>query len=133
MPAVATAVSTAAQSVVCGPLWMPTLKLPVWNPLAISATAVNAGTTSLKIVIAVLERANTFTLQKFSKKYTITKAAAIASPGGVSSPRPPGAGTYSACVHAHGHEAMYCTEASASTGITETIAIQFDHAAMKPT
>ena len=28
---------------------------------------------------------------------------------------------------------MYCTEASASTGITETIAIQFDHAAMNPT
>ena len=28
---------------------------------------------------------------------------------------------------------MYCAEASASTEITETIAIQFAHAAMKPT
>ena len=28
---------------------------------------------------------------------------------------------------------MYCTEASASTGITETIEIQFAQAAMKPT
>ena len=37
------------------------------------------------------------------------------------------------CAHGHGHDAMYCTEASASTGTTETIAIQFDHAAMKPT
>lgn len=28
---------------------------------------------------------------------------------------------------------MYCTEASASTGITDTMAIQFAQPAMKPT
>jgi hypothetical protein len=35
--------------------------------------------------------------------------------------------------HCHGHDAMYCTEASASTGITDAIAIQLAHAAMNPT
>ena len=51
-----------------------------------SAAAVSAGTTSLNMVIAVLERANSFTLQKLSRKYTITSTAAIARPGGASSP-----------------------------------------------
>jgi len=38
------------------------------KPLTINATPVAAGTTSLKIVIAVLECANSFTLQKFKRK-----------------------------------------------------------------
>ena len=86
MPAVATAVSTAAKSIVCAPPLMPTEKFSAWKPLAINVMAASAGTTSLNIVMAELERANNFTLQKFSKKYTTTRAAAIAIPGGVSTP-----------------------------------------------
>ena len=133
MPAVATAVSTAAKSMTWAPPLMPTSKFSLWKPLAIRATAVNAGTTSLNSVIAVFERANNFTLQKFSKKYTITKTAAMLRPGGVSSPRPSGRWMYKSCAHCQGHDAMYCTEASASTGITDTIAIQLAQAPTKPT
>ncbi len=112
---------------------MPTLKFSVWKPLAISATPVAAGTTSLNTVIKVLERANSLTLQKFRKKYTSTSNAEISTPGTDNSPAPPGACTYKPCAQAHGQEAMYCTEASASTGITETMAIQLAQPAMKPT
>src|ERR1700754_706778 len=94
-----------------------------------------AGTTSLKTVIAVLLLANSFTLQKLRKKYTSTSTTAMARPGGVSSPWPL-VTTYRPFVHAahsHGHDAMYWTDASASTGITETMAIQFAQPAMKPT
>ena len=68
MPVVATAVSTAAKSSAWASPCTPTEKFSVWKPLAISASAVAAGTTSLKTVMAVLERANSFTLQKFSRK-----------------------------------------------------------------
>ena len=54
-------------------------------------------------------------------------------PVGLNSPMPLGAMWYKSRAHCHGHDAMYCTEASASTGITEAIAIQLAHAAMKPT
>ncbi len=68
MPAIATAVSTEAKSVECTSPWMPTLKFSGWKPVIISSTAVSAGITSLNSVIAVFERANSFTLQKFSRK-----------------------------------------------------------------
>src|SRR3546814_5539915 len=112
---------------------MPTLKFSGWKPLIISSTAVSAGITSLNSVIAVLERANSFTLQKLNRKYTITSAAAISRPAVLSSPWPPGTWWYRSLAQSHFHDDMYCAEASASTEITETIAIQFAHAAMKPT
>ncbi|MCW0417286.1 hypothetical protein NB689_003040 [Xanthomonas sacchari] len=133
MPAVATAVSTAAKSMVWLPPCRPTLKFSLWKPLAINATPVSAGTTSLNTVIRLLERANSLTLQKFSRKYTSTSTAAMHRPGTDSSPAPPGCCTYRSCAHCQGQEAMYCTEASASTGITDTIAIQLAQPAMKPT
>src|ERR1700683_321171 len=98
-----------------------------------SAMAVAAGTMSLKKVMALLVSAKTFTLQKLSRKYTTTSAAEISRPGLLNSPWPLAACTYSACVQSQGQELMYCTEASASTGITETIAIQAAHPATKPT
>ena len=45
------------------------------------AIAVDAGTISLKKVIALLVPANTFTLQKLTRKYTTTSAAAMERPG----------------------------------------------------
>ena len=86
MPAVATALSTAAKSTACASPWMPTLKFWAWKPLAMSATPVAAGTTSLNSVMVVLEWAKTLTLQKLIRKYTTTSAAAIDSPAAASSP-----------------------------------------------
>src|SRR5258708_39199227 len=54
-------------------------------------------------------------------------------PAADNSPWPLAACTYRACAQAHGHELMYCTDASASTGITETMAIQAAQPATNPT
>ena len=88
---------------------------------------------SLKKVMALLVPAKTFTLQKFTRKYSTTRITQMARPGTVNSPCPLPAAAYSAWAQAKGHELMYCTEASASTGITETMAIQADQPAKKPT
>ena len=90
IPAIATAVRIEGKSVLCSSPWMPTLKFSAWKPLAISSTAVSAGITSLNRVIAVFERANSFTLQKLNRKYITTSAAAISRPLVLSSPCPPG-------------------------------------------
>src|SRR5580700_8177450 len=95
--------------------------------------AVAAGTINLKKVMALLVSAKTFTLQKLSRKYTTTSAAEMERPGTVSSPRPLAACTYRSCAQVHGQELMYCTDASASTGITDTMAIQAAQPATNPT
>jgi hypothetical protein len=41
--------------------------------------------------------------------------------------------TNNSCAHSYGHVLMYWMDASASIGMTETIAIQFAHALMNPT
>src|SRR3979490_378136 len=112
---------------------MPTLKFSQWKPANISAMAVAAGTISLKKVMALLVLAKTFTLQKLTRKYTTTSAAEIKRPGTVNSPWPLAACRYSSCAQAQGQELMYCTDASASTGITETMAIQAAHPDTNPT
>src|SRR5258705_2644612 len=133
MPLVATAVRIEAKLPMCGPPWIPTRKLPQWNPVHISAMAVAAGTTSLKKVMALLVLANTLTLQKLTRKYTTTSAAEINRPGTVNSPWPLAACRYSPCAQAQGQELMYCTDASASTGITDTMAIQAAQPDTNPT
>src|SRR5271165_3289359 len=97
------------------------------------AIAVDAGTISLKKVIALLVPAKTFTLQKLTRKYATTSAAAMQRPGAVSSPWPCNACTYNRCAQGQGQELMYCTDASASTGMTETMAIHADQPARNPT
>ncbi len=88
MPLVATAVRMAATLPTCFPPWMPTWKFSQWKPVHTSATAVAAGTMSLKKVMALLVSAKTFTLQKLSRKYTTTSAAEMDRPGTVNSPWP---------------------------------------------
>ncbi len=39
----------------------------------------------------------------------------------------------SPCAQGYGHDAMYCTDAMASIGMTDTIEIQLAHALTKPT
>jgi len=84
-----------------------------------SAIAVAAGTISLKKVMALLVFANTFTLQKLTGN-TPPQRAEIIRPGTVNSP-----GRWRRAVQllrpGPGPGLMYCTDASASTGITETM------------
>src|ERR1700679_1590717 len=133
MPEVATAVRMEARLPVYAPPCRPTWKFSAWKPVHIMAMAVAAGTMSLKKVMALLVPAKTFTLQKLTRKYRTTSTAQIHNPGTVNSPWPSAACMYSPCAQLHGQELMYCTDASASTGMTDAMAIQAAHPATNPT